>query len=130
MRRVLPGVAMAVLVLIVAACSKSKPDPDPMTLDRSQLTVDNRTDHDWTDVELWINRQFRAKAPKILKGQRFQAPLNLFVTGYGQRFDFSRQQITDVRLIAKRPDGTPFELRKQFSGDPLSDALQGIGGKP
>jgi len=129
MRRVLLGAAMAVLVLIVAVCS-SKPEVDPLTLDRSQVTVDNRTDHDWTDVEIWLNRQFRAKTPKILKGQRFQAPLNFFVTGYGQRFNFSRQQITDVRLNAKRPDGTPFELRKQFSGDPLADALKGIGGKP
>ena len=128
MRRLLPGAAMALLVLIVAACSK--PEIDPLQLDRNQLTVDNRTDHDWTDVEIWINRQFRAKAPKIVKGQRFHAPLNLFVTGYGQRFDFGRQQITDVRLNAKRPDGTPFEVRKQFSGDPLSDVLKGLGGKP
>jgi hypothetical protein len=128
MRRVLSGAPMAVLVLIVAACSK--PEVDPLKLDRNQVTIDNRTDHDWTDVEIWINRQYRAKAPKIVKGQRLHAPLNLFVTGYGQRFNFSRQQITDVRLNAKRPDGTPFELRKQFTGDPLADVLKGLGGKP
>jgi hypothetical protein len=128
MRRVLAGAAIGI-VLVAVACAK--PETDPLQLDRSQLTVDNRTDHDWTDVEIWINRQFRAKTPKILKGQRFQARLNLFVSGFGQRFDFSRQQITDVRLNAKRPDGTPFELRKQFrSGDPLVDALKGVGGKP
>jgi hypothetical protein len=129
MRRVLFGAATVGIVLVAAACVK--PEPDPLQLDRSQLTVDNRTDHDWTDVEIWINRQFRAKTAKILKGQRFQAPLNLFVSGYGQRFDFSRQQITDVRLNAKRPDGSPFELRKQFRSDnPLADALKGVGGKP
>lgn len=128
MRRVLSGAALAGVILVAAACSK--PSVDPLQLDRSQVIVDNRTDHDWTDVEIWINRQFRAKVPKILKGQRLQAPLNLFVTGYGQRFEFNRMQIRDVRLNAKRPDGTPFELRKQFSGDPLSDALKGMGGKP
>jgi hypothetical protein len=129
MRRVMSGAAIGI-VLVAAACS-SKLEIDPLQLDRSQLTVDNRTDHDWTDVEIWINRQFRAKTPKILKGQRFQAPLNLFVSGFGQRFDFSRQQITDVRLNGKRPDGTPFELRKQFrSADPLVDALKGVGRTP
>jgi hypothetical protein len=120
----------AALALIAAACG-SKPEVDPFRIDRSQLTIDNQGDEDWTDVEIWINRQFRAKAPKILKGQRFQAPLNLFVSGYGQRFDFGRQQITDVRLTAKRPDGTKFELRRQFgSADPLVDALKGMKGKP
>lgn len=127
MRRLLSGAAVAVLVLVAASCSK--PDIDPLQLERNRLTVDNRSGHDWTNVEVWINRQFRITVPTIRAGQRFQAPLDVFVTAYGRRFEFDRIQIRDVRLNAKRPDGTPFELRKQFEGDRLSDALKGIGGK-
>ena len=118
MRRVLSGAPMAVLVLIVAACSK--PEIDPLKLDRNQVTIDNRTDHDWTDVEIWINRQYRAKAPKIVKGQRLHAPLNLFVTGYGQRFNFSRQQITDVFLDWQRRTSDCLKLAQQ-QGEIASD---------
>jgi hypothetical protein len=127
MRLALSGAAMAVLVLLAAGCSK--PHVDPIQLEKNLVTVDNRSDQDWTNVEIWINRQFRATVPKIVKGQRFQAPMNLFVTGYGQRFNFGRMQITDVRLNAKRADGTVFELRKQFEGDKLTDVLKGVGGK-
>lgn len=126
MRRVFSGAAIA-LVLVAGACAK--PEVDPLQLDSTQVTVDNRSDSDWTNVEIWINRQFRATAPKITKGQRFHAPLRNFVTAYGQKFDFSRVQIHDVRLNAKRADGTPFEIRKQMSQDPLSDALKGVGGQ-
>ena len=127
MRLALSGAAMAVLVLLAAGCSK--PHVDPIQLEKNLVTVDNRSDQDWTNVEIWINRQFRATVPKIVKGQRFQAPMNLFVTGYGQRFNFGRMQITDVRLNARRADGTVFELRKQFEGDKLTDALKGVGRK-
>jgi hypothetical protein len=126
MRRVFSGAAIA-LVLVAGACAK--PEVDPLQLDSTQVTVDNRSDSDWTNVEIWINRQFRATAPKITKGQRFHAPLRNFVTAYGQKFDFSRVQIHDVRLNAKRADGMPFEIRKQMSQDPLSDALKGVGGQ-
>jgi hypothetical protein len=127
MRRSLSGAAMGALLVLAAACS-SNVRVDPIQLEKNLVTVDNRSDHDWSDVQIWINRQFRATVPRIAKGQRFQAPMNLFVTGYGQRFNFSRMQITDVRVNAKRPDGTPFELRKQFEGDRLGDALKGVGG--
>jgi hypothetical protein len=57
---------------------------------------------------------------------RFQAPLDTFVAGYGQRFDFRRAQVKDVRLTATRPDGKPLELKKQFqSSVGLGGALGG-----
>ena len=125
MRQMLFGAA--VVLVLCSACSS--PEVDPIQLDGVRLTIDNTTDQDWTDVEIWINRYFRMKVPKILKGQRLQTRLDLFVSGYGQRFEFERLQITDLRLTAKAADGTPIELRKQFTGDPLTEALKGIGGK-
>ena len=59
MRLMLFGAA-AVLVLL-AACAK--PEVEPIHLDGIRLTVDNQTDQDWTDVEMWINRYFRMKVP-------------------------------------------------------------------
>ena len=41
--------------------------------------------------------------PSIPPGGRFQAPLDTFVAGFGQRFDFSRMQVKDLRLTAKLP---------------------------
>ena len=42
-------------------------------------------------------------------------PLDAFVAGFGQRFDYKRTQITDLRLKATLPDGTPLELKKEFT---------------
>ena len=50
-------------------------------------------------------------------------PLDTFVAGFGQRFDFHRMQIKDLRLTAKLPDGTPLELKKQFEEGGLAGAL-------
>jgi hypothetical protein len=127
MRRVRFGAATALVLLLAAACAK--PDIDPIQLDGMRLTVDNTSGQDWADVEIWINRQFRMKVPAIKSGQRLQTQLDLFVTGYGRRFEFGRMQLNDLRLNGKRPDGSLFELRKQLAGDPLADALKGIGGK-
>jgi hypothetical protein len=125
MRLYLFGAAAA--LGLMAACAK--PEVEPIQLDGIRLTVDNRTDQDWTDVEMWINRYFRLKVPKIRKGQRFQAQLDSFVSGYGRRFEFERIQIKDLRVNAKAADGTLIELRKEMTGDPLTEALKGIGGK-
>ena len=65
--------------------------------------------------------------PSIPAGGRFQVPLDVFVDGFGQRFDFQRTQITDLRLTAKLPDGTPLELEKQFDGRRARRAR--LGGK-
>lgn len=119
--------AIFVAVLLFSGCSE--PKADPLQLDGNLLTAVNQTGQDWTDVEIWINRQFRVTAPRIVQSQAFRAPLDHFVTSYGLRFNFSRMQIHDVRLNAKRPDGTPFEIRKQFEGNALADVLKGVGGQ-
>jgi len=41
--------------------------------------------------------------PKIAAGSRLQVPLDSFVAGFGQRFDFHRTQVTDVRLTRRCP---------------------------
>lgn len=108
------AVALALGVLIDAACRKLP--EDPLKLERNLLTVSNRTDDNWSGVEVWLNTYYRVTTTSIPAHSRFQAPLDTFVAGFGQRFDFRRAQIKDLRLTAKLPDGKPFELKKRFEG--------------
>lgn len=106
---------------MLAGCST--PPSDPLQLDRNILTVDNRSPKDWTNVEIWLNTYYRVPVRSIRAGTRFQAPLDTFVAGFGQRFDFRRTQIHDLRLTASLPDGTPLELKKQFESGGLARVL-------
>ncbi len=109
---------------IVAACS-SGPPPEPIQLDRGILTIDNHTAQEWSNVEIWINQYFRITTSSIPAGGRFQAPLGSAVSGFGQRFDYNHMQVKDVRLTAKRPDGSPVEVKKLFPASGLAGALGG-----
>ena len=109
-------------MLAVAAC-RSVPE-EPLKLDGNMLTVDNRTSQEWKQVEIWLNTYYRVTADSIPPNGRFQTSLDNFVAGFGQRFQFRRMQIHDLRLTAKLPDGTPLELKKEFAGSGL-DALKG-----
>ena len=94
---------------LASACSS--PHAAPIQLQRNLLTVDNQTAHDWLDVEIWINRQYRNTVPKIAARSRFSTTLDVFVAGFGQRFDRRRERIDDLRLKARTADGAPIDLR-------------------
>lgn len=113
----------AVAALWAASCSK--PRGDPMKLERNLLTITNQSSKEWTGVEVWLNTYYRVTAPSVAAGSRFQAPLDTFVAGFGQRFDFHRMQVRDLRLTAKLPDGTSIELKKRFEVGGLAGALGG-----
>ena len=116
------GVAMFAACAIFAC---SGPPKEPIQLDRGILTVDNQSGEAWSAVEIWINDYYRIAVSGIPAGGRFQAPLGSAVSGFGQRFDFGRMQVKDVRLTAKLPDGRPMELKKQFPASGLAGALGG-----
>ena len=118
---------LACVAALAAGCTKIP--PEPLQLEGNLLTIDNRTKQEWSNVEVWLNTYYRITAKSIPPGGRLQAPLDMFVAGLGQRFDFRRAQIRDLRLTAKLPDGTPLELKKEFEGDGLKGALGGIGKK-
>jgi hypothetical protein len=119
---------LTVACLIAGAVACATPPVEPLKLEGNLLTVDNRTKEDWEHVEIWLNTYYRITTPVIQAGGRFQAPLDVFVAGLGQRFDYRRAQIRDLRLTAKLPNGQPIELTKQFEQSGLG-ALRGIGGK-
>jgi hypothetical protein len=121
---VMRAVPIAVVcVLVASGCSQ--PEPEPLQLDRNMLTVSNRSSSDWNNVEIWLNTYYRVTTSSIPAGGRFQASLDTFVAGMGQRFDYRRAQITDLRLTAKLPDGKPLELKKQFTASGLAGYLGG-----
>ena len=120
----------AIIALVVAASAGCSERPrDPLQLDRNILTVDNRTSTDWTDVEIWLNTYYRITVRSIPAKSRFQAPLDTFVAGFGQRFNFHSMQVKDLRLTGKLPDGKPLEIKKQFEASGLAGVLRGAGGK-
>jgi hypothetical protein len=123
MPRALAVLSLAVASMLAAACYK--PPPEPLQLEGNLLTVSNQTKTEWTHVEIWINQNYRMVTPSIPPGSRFQATLDTFVAGFGQRFDMRRQQIKDVKLVAKLPDGKPLELKMPLYVGGLEGALGG-----
>ena len=112
------------LVVFAIGC-REKPPIEPLKLERGMLTVDNRTSNDWTGVEIWLNRNHSVRVASIPAGARQQVPLDAFVAGFGQRFNYKRTQITDLRLKATLPDGTPLEIKKEFTVGGLEGAFGG-----
>jgi hypothetical protein len=109
--------------IVLAACSS--PPVDPIQLDRNLLTVDNRSGQEWSHVEIWLNSSYRVVPGTIPAGGRFQVPLDAFVAGFGQRFDFKRMQIKDLRVTATLPNGQPLKLKKEFQASGVAGALGG-----
>ena len=113
-----------VLILAVASLVACGEAPvEPLKLDGNVLTVDNRSTQEWRGVEIWLNTYYRVRAESIPSKGRFQTSLDNFVAGQGQRFMFRKMQIKDLRLTATLPDGTPLEIKKQFTVSGL-DALK------
>jgi hypothetical protein len=116
------AVGLAIVLACAVACS-SKPPIQPLVLDGGRLTVNNRSDVEWSKIEIWLNRYFRVTWASLPPGGRLDVQLDSFVSGYGHKFDRRRIQIRDLRLTAVLPDGKPLEIKKEFEGDALSDVL-------
>ena len=125
MRAPVAALVGPLLVAVAASVACYKPVDEPLKLERNVLTVDNRSGEDWNRVEIWLNTYYRVTTTSVRAGSRFQAPLDTFVAGFGQRFDFRRAQVTDLRLTATLPDGKPLEIKKQFDAGGLAGALGG-----
>jgi len=109
----------------VGATGCSEPPRETLRLEGNMLTVDNQSSQDWQDVQIYLNTYFRVTTSTIRARSRFQAPLDVFVAGFGQRFDLRRMPIHSLKLTAKLPDGQPMELDKKFQVSGLAGALGG-----
>ena len=129
MTRPLPALSAILLCGALASACSPAPPLDPMTLKGGTLTVDNRTKQNWANVEVWLNTHYRMQFRDIPAGGRMQAPLDFFVAGFGQHFNYNRQQVRDLRLTAKLPDGKPLEVKKEFELDGLDSVLRDMAKK-
>jgi hypothetical protein len=114
--------AVALVTASIAFGCSEKP-VEPLKLDGNMLTVDNRSADEWRDVEIWLNTYYRVRTESIPSKGRFQTTLDNFVAGQGQRFQFRKMQIKDLRLTAVLPGGKPLEIKKGFAVGGL-DALK------
>ncbi|HEX7140225.1 MAG TPA: hypothetical protein VF219_20415 [Vicinamibacterales bacterium] len=112
-----------VLAAVSIAVGCAERPVEPLKLDGNMLTVDNRSTDEWRSVEIWLNTYYRVRTESIPSKGRFQTPLDNFVAGQGQRFQFKKMQIKDLRLTAVLPDGKPLEIKKDFIAGGL-DALK------
>jgi hypothetical protein len=119
------GALLVAAIVLSSGCRTI--ERDPFTLERNVLTVDNRSSQDWKHVEIWLNTYYHVTTDSLPAKTRFQAPLDTFVAGYGQRFDWRRAPIRGVRLTARLAGGKPFELIKQF--DAPAGLAGALGGK-
>jgi hypothetical protein len=88
---------LIVLACAAAACEQER---DPIQVDGTIVTVVNQTPNDWQSVEVWVNDHYRATAKSVPAGGRLDIPLRNLVTGFGQRYDPLRQQVSGVEVTA------------------------------
>ncbi len=92
--------------LILSACAAK---PDPIRIEGRWVWVENQTEQDWGDVEVWVNDHYRVTRSTIQAGERFQIPLDAFVAGFGQRFNPASQRVNGVLIVGRAAD-KPFRI--------------------
>ncbi len=74
------------------------------------VIVQNTTRRDWRDVVVTVNHHFRGGTTRLAAGGRLDAPLSLFETSFGQRYDRSRQHVFRIEVAATDAVGEPVHL--------------------
>jgi hypothetical protein len=95
-------------VVVCAACDAPR---EPIVVDEGMVTVENVTSREWRHVKVTVNDHFSGGVPVLLPGGRLTAPLSEFQTGFGQKFDRSRQSVFKVEVTATETDGKPVSLK-------------------
>jgi hypothetical protein len=115
---------LAVLTLLAGCGGEEAP---AIRLNGAWLVVENQTKIEWRDVSVTVNTYYKGVAPRIAPGGRLEAPLDGFVTGFGQRFNTAREKVARVEVRATDASGRPVALDwDEKSGPPLAEQ---IGGK-
>jgi hypothetical protein len=108
-------VVLAVLALVVGAALVARycrvDERQPILVSEGRVVVTNLTGTAWSNVDIWLNDYYRAQARSLAPEQRLEVPLNVFVAGFGQRFDPARQQPEGLELTARGARGEPITLR-------------------
>jgi len=93
------GSAMLLALVLAAACGR---EPLPaLKFDSSRLQIQNQTERTWADVEIWLNDHYRVQIPSLAPKQLAVVPLDVFVAGYGQRFNPKKQVIYGIEVSVR-----------------------------
>jgi hypothetical protein len=124
--RVLRVLALAGLVVPMAVAACGRAEEPPIRLNGAWLVVENQSKIEWRDVSVTVNAYYKGVAPRVAVGGRLEAPLNGFVTGFGQRFNPARETVTHVEVRATDASGKPVALDWDArTGTPLEDGNKG-----
>ena len=107
--------AVFAAMLLAAACS---PSPGPIEVVENNVVIRNQTSRDWRDVVITVNDHFRGGAPHLPAQGRLNAPLSQFQSGFGQRYQISRQHVFKVEVTATDSAGEPVNLQYQRGRKP------------
>jgi hypothetical protein len=99
---------LAAAVFYPRACSDV--EKQSIVVDERRITVVNLTETGWSELDVWLNDHYRAQATQLAPGQRLDMPTRLFVAGWGQHFDPSKQAPFGVEVTAKGADGKSVRL--------------------
>jgi hypothetical protein len=102
------AVLLAGLLIVVAACKGD--ERREITVASDRITVVNMTDTAWSDVDVWLNDHYRAQARELAVGQRLEVPIDVFIAGFGQRFDKKKQIPFRVEVDATGANGKPVRV--------------------
>ena len=103
-------VLSASILLIAGSVACYQKTPPRIVVADNVVTVQNLTSEEWRDVEVWLNYHYRVTKLSMPPGQRFGIPLNVFVAGFGQRFDVRRQVVQTIQVKAKTKAGVPVDI--------------------
>jgi hypothetical protein len=95
-------VLLIVIVTATATCRSSDP---PIRVTRDALVVENHTREEWHDVIVTVNGYYRGTSKTLAPGGRLDANLRNFTTGFGHRFDTSRERVQMVEVRATDASG-------------------------
>jgi hypothetical protein len=97
--RALVGLAILAGLILVAACGR---EPLPaLKCDSSRLQIQNQTERTWSEVEIWLNDHYRVQIPSLAPKQLAVVPLDVFVAGYGQRFNPKKQVVYGIEVSVR-----------------------------
>jgi hypothetical protein len=98
--------ASALALAALAACSAP---PERLTKDERTVIAYNDSGEAWRGVEIWVNTHYRVTRDAIEPGERFVAPLETFVAGFGQRFH-PADHVSGIELRATDASGDPVRV--------------------
>ncbi len=107
-------ILLAVLLLVVGAtvlpryCRSDQ--RRAIRVEERRVVITNLTGTSWSDVEVWLNGYYRAQARGLAADQRLEVPLDVFISGWRQRFDPRRQAPAGIEVTARGADGRAIAL--------------------